>query len=613
MLERIRQFFAPPEGQDEETRRLQVILYVVLATVLLVSVVLGITNLFGGLGAVIYLSVIVFVVSVVLLGLTLRGHLMVARIAIPLMAYAAATYFVVTSGIRDEAAFIYPVMIALAGLLLGKHGILAFGSLSLLTVTAVGYGELGGLIETDFSNIVSVSGLVTIDAFLAFISVLLYLNIDSLNASIDRARRGAVELVERTRELEASQRVTLAATERVTPDELLDLVVNLIRDQFDLYHAQVYLVDEGEQAAVLRQSTGYAGRQLLQRKHRIPLDATALVTQAVHTGEPVLVDDVTRSPSFMANPLLPETRSELVVPLRREGRVIGVLDVQDRTPGRFSPSTIALFQTIADQTVILFENNALLEEVTRRTEALGLFTDQLRTSADIARRLATILDPDELLEEVVELLQSRFGLYHAHIYLLDEDAHMLRMQIGSGEVGRVLKERRHTIPLDAEQSLVAQAARSKASVLVSDTEQEPAFMPNPLLPQTRSELAIPLVVSDKVLGVLDLQANQPNRFTEVDRDTFRSLAGQVATSLQTAELFTQVQKTEAHFRTLFESANDAIFLMRGDRFIDCNAKTLEIYRCTREQIIGDSPVRFSPEYQPDGQDSISKAGARIMA
>ena len=112
----------------------------------------------------------------------------------------------------------------------------------------------------------------------------------------------SVELEERTKELEASQRVTFAASEHATPDELLDLVVNLIRDQFDLYHAQVYMVDEAQQAAILRQSTGYAGRQLLQRKHRIALDATALVTRAIHTGEPVLVDDVKRILNFLANP-----------------------------------------------------------------------------------------------------------------------------------------------------------------------------------------------------------------------------------------------------------------------------------------------------------------------
>ena len=308
------------------------------------------------------------------------------------------------------------------------------------------------------------------------------------------------------------------------------------------------MVDEEQQAAILRQSTGYAGRQLLQRGHRISLDQTSLVTRSISTGEAVLVDDVKLDPNFLANPLLPDTRSELVVPLKREGKVIGVLDTQDRTPGRFGPSTIALFQTMADQVTILFENSELLERVTDQTQTMTLFTNQLRTAADIARRLGTILDPERLLSEVVELIQSRFGLYHAHIYLLDESTGQLKLATGSGEVGRVLRDRGHVIPLDAEKSLVARAARSRGTVLVGDTTLESDYMPNPLLPQTRSELAIPMVVGEKVLGVLDLQDDQPNRFTEAERDTFSTLTGLVATSLQNADLFEAQRSAEQAVR-----------------------------------------------------------------
>ncbi|MCP4514339.1 MAG: HAMP domain-containing protein, partial [Delftia sp.] len=156
----------------------------------------------------------------------------------------------------------------------------------------------------------------------------------SLREMIASLQERGEELVERAREMEASQRVTFAASERTTPDALLDLVVNLIRDQFHLYHVQVYLVDEEQQVAVLRKSTGYAGRRLLQRGHQIPLDRTALVTRAIHSGQSVLVDDTSADPNFMPNPLLPYTRSELAVPLQLADKIIGVLDAQDRVPGR---------------------------------------------------------------------------------------------------------------------------------------------------------------------------------------------------------------------------------------------------------------------------------------
>ncbi|RLC73257.1 MAG: hypothetical protein DRI81_15310, partial [Chloroflexi bacterium] len=342
----------------------------------------------------------------------------------------------------------------------------------------------------------------------------------------------SADLEERTRELEASQRVTFAASERISPDEMLGLVVDLVRDQFDLYHAQVYIVDEEKQAAVLRQSTGYAGSQLLQKGHQIPLDATSLVSRAIHSGEPVLVADVNQTQDWLPNPLLPETQSELVVPLKAGGRVIGVLDAQDMTPGRFSESTVALFQTMADQVAFLFENSDLLARVTEQAETLTVFTTQLRTAAEIARQASGVLDPEQLLQQVVELMQSRFGLYHAHIYVLDEATGQLNVRAGSGEVGRVLIEQGHAIPLDREKSLVARAARTQEPVLIEDTTLESDFMPNPLLPQTRSELSVPLVASGKVLGVLDMQDDQAGRFAESDVDTYSTLAGQIATALQ---------------------------------------------------------------------------------
>jgi len=108
-------------------------------------------------------------------------------------------------------------------------------------------------------------------------------------------------------------------------------------------------------------------------------------------------------------------------------------------------------------------------------------------------------------------------------------------------VGRVLRERGHSIPLTAEKSLVARAARTREPMVVEDTTIESDFMPNPLLPQTRSEIALPLIVGDRVLGVLDMQDDQAGRFTQVELDTFSTLAGQLATALQTAGLFAQVQ------------------------------------------------------------------------
>jgi signal transduction histidine kinase len=247
----------------------------------------------------------------------------------------------------------------------------------------------------------------------------------------------------------------------------------------------------------------------------------------------------------MPNPLLPETRSELVVPLKVGGRVTGVLDVQDRVPERFNADTAALFQTMADQVAFLFENSELFDRVTEQAQTLTAFTNQLRTAADIAQRLGTILDPDRLLQQVVDLMQSRFGFYHVHIYLHNRDTQRLTIRAGSGEIGQVLRERGHSIRVNTKRSLVARAVREKSTLLVNNISLEPDFMPNPLLPQTSSEVAVPLLSGENVLGVLDIQDDQIDRFSPADVDTFNTLAGQVASSLQNANLFEQVENNLA--------------------------------------------------------------------
>ena len=374
--------------------------------------------------------------------------------------------------------------------------------------------------------------------------------LEAARQSGEEAQRSRSEAETRTRELEASQQVTFAASEATDPGELLGIVVNLIRDQFDLYHAQVYIVDEEKQAAVLRESTGYAGRQLLKRKHQIALDAPSLVTRAINSGEPVLVANVNEVEDWLPNELLPHTQAELVVPLKVGDIILGALDVQSRTTDQLTPRAVALFQTMTEQIAFLFENSDLISRVSEQTKALTRFTEQLRTAANIAERLSTILDPDQLLGETVEALQSRFGLYHAHIYLLNESNDTLSVAAGSGEVGRILQEQGHHIPLDKKDSLVVRAFRDKEVVVVDNVEVEPNFFRNPLLPQTQSEVAIPLIASGQVLGVLDIQDNQTNRFSEAEVDTLNTLAGQIATSLENARLFNEreVQQQQTRIR-----------------------------------------------------------------
>ncbi len=175
------------------------------------------------------------------------------------------------------------------------------------------------------------------------------------------------------------------------------------------------------------------------------------------------------------------------------------------------------------------------------------FTTRLNTAADISAQATAILDPDELLQAVIPLIKERFGLYYVHVYTLDEEGETLHLRAGYGEPGRIMLERGHSIPLSREASLVATAARTGKPVLVNDVTQNPNFMPNPLLPDTRAEVAVPALAGGKVLGVFDVQHDQADYFTQADLDVFLTLTGQIAISLQNARYVEEVARQRAFY------------------------------------------------------------------
>ena len=167
-------------------------------------------------------------------------------------------------------------------------------------------------------------------------------------------------------------------------------------------------------------------------------------------------------------------------------------------------------------------------------------TRALETSTEVSRRLSTILDADQLVKEVVEQLVTAFNYYYAHIYLFEEDENTLVMKGGTGEAGQVLLARGHTIPKG--RGLVGRAAERNEVVLVGDTLNEDGWLPNDLLPDTKSECAVPIAIGDNVLGVFDVQHNIVDGITEADAGLLEGLANQVAIAVQNAKAFTIAQE-----------------------------------------------------------------------
>ena len=169
---------------------------------------------------------------------------------------------------------------------------------------------------------------------------------------------------------------------------------------------------------------------------------------------------------------------------------------------------------------------------------------QLAAVAEVSTASSRELDIQKMLESVVFLTQRRFGLYHAHIFTYNKRTDNLAITACGWKEGDIQEGTHGTaeIPLTQEQSLVARAARTHEPVIVNDVHSEPGWFPNPLLPDTQSEMAIPMFIGETLIGVLDVQSDKRNFFSQEDASIQTTLASQIATALQNARSFDQAQR-----------------------------------------------------------------------
>lgn len=214
-------------------------------------------------------------------------------------------------------------------------------------------------------------------------------------------------------------------------------------------------------------------------------------------------------------------------------------------------------------------------------------TKALTSVAEVGTAASTILETNKLLQMVVDLAKERFEFYHAHIYLMNEAGDALVLTSGAGDVGKQMVDKGFSIPLNREQSLVARAAREKKGVTVNDVTTAPDFLPNPLLPHTRSELAVPMMIGEQVIGVFDVQSETVGRFTDSDIAVQTTLAAQVASTIQNARSYTELQRSQA----LLSDALKAARLGNWEYDFEKDLFTFSdefyaIFRTTAEQVGG---------------------------
>jgi methyl-accepting chemotaxis protein len=378
MLTWIRPLLAAPVFEDDEDKtHVAGLLNVTLLAILAMTAMMGIALLPTTPDPVSGL-VVVGILILAELGLLFLMRSGRVRLASVLLSSALSVFFILVTfgsgGVFSPSFGSYIVVILIAGLFLGRRAGIAFAGLGVVAGLGILYAEISGVLPPSPIPITPTLAWTAVTACFILAAVLLYLATRSINDSLELAWRNEEALAESNRELEARTRhlerlitqlraaakVTSAAISTHDPDALLSQVTHLINELFGFYHLGIFLLDEDGEYAVLRAANSEGGQQMLSRGHKLKVGQEGIVGYVTGTGQARIALDVGADAVHFKNPLLPETRSEMALPLKVSGRVIGALDVQSRQEAAFDEDNVAVFHMMADQLATTIENARLL-------------------------------------------------------------------------------------------------------------------------------------------------------------------------------------------------------------------------------------------------------------
>src|SRR3989454_209479 len=309
-------------------------------------------------------------------------------------------------------------------------------------------------------------------------------------------------------------------------DTTLRRVAELVRKVFDYEIFAILLLNEKTQELRIRFNVGY--KRELADKIRIKV-GECVTGLAAQRREAILVGDVAKDGRYISG--VPDVRSELAVPLIVKNKVIGVIDIESPQPDHFTEEHKRILTLIASRMAVGIENARLYTRTTRQARTLLLLNE-------IACELTSILNLDELLKRIAELLSRLIDYQMFSILLLDTTGEKLQHRFSLRFRENI--HLKHEVPLG--RGIVGQAAESKQAVLVPDVKKDPRYIE--ANPETRSELAVPLIYKDKVIGVLDLEHTRRGFFTDDHKRTVTTLAAQVAIAIENARLYEEIAREE---------------------------------------------------------------------
>jgi PAS domain S-box-containing protein len=367
---------------------------------------------------------------------------------------------------------------------------------------------------------------------------------------ITERKRAEEEIGYRTRQLALINKVGRAIAAILDVDLLLAQVVELIGQRFGYYAVSVFEVDPEAGDVVFRASTVEpADRD--QEGFRLKMGEGGIVGWVAGSGQTLVVDDVSDEPRYYSHPGLPDTRSELTVPIMLGQRVIGVLDVQSGELGAFDEDDVETFETLADALAVAIENARLYEEERRRSEELSALLDT-------AQALASSLELREVLEIIAQQVKALTQADGSRIYLLEPDGETLTPLVALGvEADEVM-----ALPFRVGQGITGHVAATGIAEMVDDVKADPRSVHIPGTPEAQMcVLFAPLTIKGEVTGVMVVCRLGDKRFHDQDLHTAISMASHAATALQNARLYQALTEQELQLRHQIEEAPDAILIL----------------------------------------------------
>jgi sigma-B regulation protein RsbU (phosphoserine phosphatase) len=343
-------------------------------------------------------------------------------------------------------------------------------------------------------------------------------------------------------------------------DELCGRVTSLIQQTFHYSYVAIFTVENrpGSPARLAFRAAAHAADILPQDEIFEVALGEGITGTVAETGQQIVAPNVLIDPHYHFYEALPETLAEACFPLKIESQILGVLDVQSDQLNGIHDVDVLVLNALADNIAMALQNASLFS-------ALQARASQISSIYEVSHALNSILDYDQLLDEIVQRIQKRFGYQHVHIFSVHPGRKLVIYQAGSGERSRAMQAQMISYPLDAEVGLIPHVARTRTTFLANDVTLEPLYIPADQPPHnTRAELVVPLVIGSEAIGVLDIQSAEPNVFGDTDRSLFEALGSTIAIALRNATLF----KSEKWRRQVAESFRDVAYQITANPDLD---------------------------------------------